>query len=345
MTVSRPRLLILLVVLLGAVAAGTWLMLRPRAAPTALVLYGNIDIRSVDLAFNDAGRIARVLVEEGAPVRKGQPLATLDAARFGDAVHQAQGVLAAAEQQLAKLRAGSRPQEIAQARAAVAAARATRHNAAISYERQRTLALAHLLPQQSADNALQTLQTARASLDNAQQALSLALQGPRREDIAAAQATVVADRAALALAQRQLADTTLLAPSDGVVQNRILEPGDMVSPQSPVLTLALTDPVWARAYLPEPVLGRVAAGMHATIRSDSFPGRSFAGWIGFISPTAEFTPKNVESADLRTELVYRVRVYACNPGAALRMGMPVTVSIPLHGNAPGPLAPCAQPRP
>ncbi len=345
MTVSRPRLLILLVVLLGAVAAGTWLMLRPRAAPTALVLYGNIDIRSVDLAFNDAGRIARVLVEEGAPVRKGQPLATLDAARFGDAVHQAQGVLAAAEQQLAKLRAGSRPQEIAQARAAVAAALATRRNAATSYERQRTLALAHLLPQQSADNALQTLQTARASLDNAQQALSLALQGPRREDIAAAQATVVADRAALALAQRQLADTTLLAPSDGVVQNRILEPGDMVSPQSPVLTLALTDPVWARAYLPEPVLGRVAAGMHATIRSDSFPGRSFAGWIGFISPTAEFTPKNVESADLRTELVYRVRVYACNPGAALRMGMPVTVSIPLHGNAPGPLAPCTQPRP
>ena len=345
MTLSRPRMLILSVLLLGVAAAGIGLMLRPHPVPTALVLYGNIDIRSVDLAFNDSGRIARVLVEEGAPVRRGQPVATLDAVRFVDAVHQAQGVLAAAEQQLAKLRAGSRPQEIAQARAAVAAAQATLHNAAISHDRQRALALAHLLPQQSADNALQTLKTARAGLDNARQALSLALQGPRREDIAAAQATVVADRAALALAQRQLTDTTLLAPSDGVVQDRILEPGDMVSPQSPVLTLALTDPVWARAYVPEPALGRVAAGMRASIRSDSFPGRSFAGWVGFISPTAEFTPKNVESTDLRTELVYRVRVYACNPGHALRMGMPVTVSIPLHGNAPGPLAPCAQPRP
>jgi HlyD family secretion protein len=131
-----------------------------------------------------------------------------------------------------------------------------------------------------------------------------------------------------------MADTLLYSPADGIIQNRILEPGDMANPQTPVFTLALDNPLWVRAYLPEPEMGKVALGMQAWIESDSFPGQRFPGWIGYISPVSEFTPKNVETAQLRSQLVYRVRVFACNPDHRLRLGMPATVVIPLSKNPP-----------
>nr|WP_305910312.1 efflux RND transporter periplasmic adaptor subunit [Methylomarinum sp. Ch1-1]MDP4523002.1 efflux RND transporter periplasmic adaptor subunit [Methylomarinum sp. Ch1-1] len=124
-------------------------------------------------------------------------------------------------------------------------------------------------------------------------------------------------------------DAHLYAPDDGVIQNRMLEPGDMADAQTPVFTLALTDPVWARVYASETDLGKLRPGMVAEIRSDSFPDQAYQGWVGYISPTAEFTPKAVETVELRTSLVYQVRVYACNPKHQLRLGMPVTVSIKL----------------
>lgn len=329
----KARLALVPAVLFAGLAIWWWRHDR-RPADAVLHLYGNIDIRTVDMAFNDAGRIQQIGFEEGSRVHKGDVLARIDPLRFQDAADQAAGILAVARQQLAALVAGNRPQQIAEARAAAASAAATLHNAEATYERQRALAAAHLLPQQSADNALQSLKNARAGFESGQQALSLAVQGPRVEDVAAARAQVAADAAALALARRQLHDTTLRAPADGVVQTRILEVGDMASPSTPVLTLALDNPVWARVYVPETELGRVAPGMRADILSDSFPGHRFPGWIGFVSPTAEFTPKSVQTTDLRTELVYRARVYACNPQGRLHLGMPVTVEVPLHGNAP-----------
>ena len=157
-----------------------------------------------------------------------------------------------------------------------------------------------------------------------------------------AEHTLQANRAALALAQQDLIDSKLYAPKDGVIQDRILEPGDMVTPQTPVYTLALDNPVWVRAYLPEKELGKIQLGMKAWIQSDSYPKHRFPGWIGFISPVAEFTPKTVQTTELRTELVYQVRVYACNPDYRLRLGMPVTVEIPFKNNLPQPLGknPC-----
>jgi HlyD family secretion protein len=119
----------------------------------------------------------------------------------------------------------------------------------------------------------------------------------------------------------------LTSPATGVIQNRILEPGEMASPSRPVVTLALTDPKWVRAYLPEPDLGRINLGMKAKVLSDSFPGQTFEGWIGFISPVAEFTPKTVETEDLRTKLVYEVRVFVHDSKDLLRLGMPVTVIV------------------
>jgi HlyD family secretion protein len=136
----------------------------------------------------------------------------------------------------------------------------------------------------------------------------------------------------LATAKKDLADTQLYAPASGVIQDRLLEPGDMATPQTPVFTLALDDPVWVRAYLPEPLLGKAALGMKAWITTDGFPGKRFKGWVGFISPVAEFTPKSVETTQLRSQLVYRVRIFACNPDHRLRLGMPATVTIPLVDN-------------
>lgn len=138
-----------------------------------------------------------------------------------------------------------------------------------------------------------------------------------------------ADEAELAFADEQLKDAELHAPADGVIRERILEPGDMASPLTPVFTLALTDPVWVRAYLPQTALGKVKPGMRAAITTDSFPDRIYVGWIGDISPSAEFTPKNVETPELRTRLVYRMRVFACNPNGELRLGMPATVILDL----------------
>src|SRR5208283_82216 len=117
------------------------------------------------------------------------------------------------------------------------------------------------------------------------------------------------------------------APTNGVIRNRLLETGDMASPQRPVFTLALDDPVWVRAYVPETDLGKIRTGMKAEVTTDSFPGKRYPAWVGFVSPTAEFTPKSVETPEVRTKLVYEVRAFAPNPQGELRLGMPAVVTV------------------
>lgn len=145
----------------------------------------------------------------------------------------------------------------------------------------------------------------------------------------AAAAHTVAAKANVEVAEQALHDAKLYAPTDGVIHDRIVEVGDFVTPQTPVFTLALTSPVWVRTYLPESYLGKVKPGMPATITTDSYPDKKYPAWIGSISPTAEFTPKSIETPELRTRLVYQMRVFACNPQDELRLGMPATVSIDL----------------
>jgi HlyD family secretion protein len=327
--------------IVGLSGAGLWWWMGRGPHPAdQLVLHGNVDIRQVQLAFNDSGRIEQMLVQEGAQVGKGQLLAVLDMTRLQHQVDQEQGQVAAQRQVVAALEAGTRPEEIRRDRAAVEAAAAQAQNAQRSYERTRQLAEQHFLPKQQLDDARTAADAALAQLKAARETLALAVAGPRKEDIAAARATLKALEAALALGQRELADASLYAPGAGVVQDRLMEPGDMASPQQPVYTIALTDPLWVRAYVSEPELGKVRLGMRAEASTDSYPGKRYRGWVGFISPTAEFTPKTVETAELRTSLVYQVRVYVCNPRGELRLGMPATVTIPLQ---PPPAAPSAEP--
>src|SRR5262249_30582739 len=135
--------------------------------------------------------------------------------------------------------------------------------------------------------------------------------------------------------RQQLADAQLVAPADAVVRTRLLEPGDMATPMRPVFSLAITDPKWVRAYVSEPDLGKVRPGMTASVAVDSFPGRRFDGWGGFVSPVAEFTPKAVQTQELRTSLVYEVRVFVKDPSGELRLGRPATVYLPPDQRGPG----------
>lgn len=322
------KTLLLVPAALMAVAAGAWWWKSNHVeAGNELVLRGNVDIRQVDLAFNASGRVDQVLVQEGDRVTKGQLLAQLDTERLELQAAQAEALAVAQRSQLAKLRAGSRPEEIRQAAAIRDEAQVAVLEAQLAYQRQMDLVARQFLSQQQADTAKNNLDAARQRLRAAEEAHRLTVLGPRKEDVSAAEASLVAQEAAVAGLKHDIAEGELKAPSDGVIEKRVLEPGDMASPQKSVLTLALTEPVWARVYLPENALGRVPMGAHAAITTDSHPGRKYAGWVGYVSPTAEFTPKTVETTELRTSLVYQARVFACDGQAQLRQGMPVTVTI------------------
>jgi HlyD family secretion protein len=249
-------------------------------------------------------------------------------------VAKAEADAAAQQQVVARLHHGNRPEEIAQARANVDAATADAVNARAQYARLRTLtdsSSGRAVSRQDLDAAKAALDSAEAKVALNGQALVLETIGPRVEDIAQAEAQLRSDQAQFALLRQQLKDADLLAPLDAVVRSRIVEPGEMASPQKSAFTLAITDPKWVRAYVAETDLGAVHEGMQAAVTVDGFPGRSFPGWIGFISPVAEFTPKSVETTDLRSSLVYQIRVFVKDPADALRLGMPATVHIPLHG--------------
>jgi HlyD family secretion protein len=319
------------IVLLLAVAGGVLYSFveRREEEDGTLHIFGNVDIRQVQLAFHSTGRIQALHVQEGDRVKAGQLLAEVDPVRYQSAVDRADAQVAAQREAVARMLAGNRPEEITQAKALVKGAEATLRDAERNHNRIHQLARHEFVAQQQLDDAEATLVRAQANLEALQQTSSLAVQGPRKEDIAAAQSQLQAYEAALALARQELVDTKLFAPADGVIQSRVLEPGDMAFPQTPAYTLALNDPVWVRAYLPETDLGRIYEGMAATVTTDSFPGKAYEGWIGYISPTAEFTPKQVETTDLRTRLVYQVRVFVRNHQNELRLGMPATVRIPL----------------
>jgi len=298
-----------------------------------LKLYGNVDIREVELAINGSERIARMLVQEGAQVSKGELLAVLETQRLEALVAQAEAQLAGQQAVVDRLLAGSLPEEISKAENELIAAQALEHDALITQQRLSKLLKQELVSPEDVDHAVATFEATRARRKAAVDILSLVRQGPRVEDIAAAQAALKAYQAQLSLAQHNLEDASLYASADGIIRDRILEPGDMASPQRPLYTLALTDPVWVRSYVSGPDLGRVRPGMKAEVSTDSFPDKKYQAWIGYISPTAEFTPKSVETQEVRTQLVYQMRVFVCNPQGELRLGMPAVVYISMDQNS------------
>ena len=343
----KRSLILIPVVAAAAVAGGIyWWLSRAGATPPSLVLYGNIDLRQVALPFNNSERIAEVLVQEGDHVQRGQVVARLETARLKPQVDQAEAQAAAQRAAVERLRNGSRPEEVAQARANLESARANAFNLRRQYERKKSLALTNAAAQQDVDIAKAAADVADARVEVNRNALELAVLGPRQEDIAQAEAQLRGYEAQLAFLRQQYADAQLTAPLDAVVRSRLMEPGEMASPQKPVLTLAITSPKWVRAYVSEPDLGKVHPGMVASVAMDGFADSRFEGWVGFVSSVAEFTPKAVQTEELRTSLVYEVRVFVSDPRDELRLGAPATVYLETGVNpAPAPGTPVARTEP
>ncbi len=324
----KKKLLVLaLLVLVGAGAAWVVGVKLKHARSTELRLYGNVDIREVNLGFRVGGKIKEVLRDEGDEVKPGEVLAALDDEPYRRELEQAKAQTASLQARVQLLETGNRPQEIAQARAVAHEREVTAANAERLYERQQQLFENKTVSQQERDDAEARYREAEARLSSAREQLQLLEAGFRAEDIAQAKADLARAQAALASAQLNLEDTVLKSPSDGVILTRSQEPGAIVQAGSSVLTVSLKRPVWVRAYVSEPELGQLHPGMPVRVFTDSLPEKGYRGQIGYISPRAEFTPKNVETPDLRTSLVYRLRVVIEDADEGLRQGMPVTVVV------------------
>ena len=328
------RIVPLAIVILVAAGGAAWWYGLPQKfgwlpeRSKEFALYGNVDIRQVSLGFRVNGRLASLAVDEGDTISSGQVLGKLDATPYEAAVTSAEANVAALQATLDKLKAGPRQTEIAQARAAYDESVAALHNANLTYERARQLRPQGNISEANLDLATANRAMAAARSDSANEALKLLQEGSRVEDIDAADGQLKAAQSALVSARISLADTELRAPNDGVILSRVREPGAIVAPADSVYVLSLTQPVWVRSYVAEGDLGRLHPGMKVQVTSDTQADKPYDGTIGFISPVAEFTPKSVETPELRTDLVYRLRIVIDKPGPDLRQGMPVTVHFP-----------------
>lgn len=316
-------------VLAIAAATGGWMYYRYESAPKNLELYGNVDIRQVNLAFLWLERIKSILVEEGDFVKAGQPVAEQETDTLKIEIEQAKAAGQAAYQTYLALKNGSRPEDIAKAEAAVLVAQSRLHLAQKDFERVDGIfksTKGQGVSKQSLDTQSSQLQVAKNELFSAQKSLELAKIGPRAEDVARAYAQWQQTKAQVAQLELKLKQSTLYAPLDTTVRSRLLQPGDMASAQVPVLALAINSPKWVRAYVNEVNLGKIKPGQQAYVTIDAYPNEKIPGHVGFISSVAEFTPKTVQTPDLRTNLVYEVRILVDDKENHLRLGMPATVS-------------------
>ena len=321
---KKPVALILVVVVIVAlIGGGTWWYQSRQN--NGLTLYGNVDIRTVNMSFRVGGRLQSLSVDEGDAIKQGQTLGELDKAPFENALMQAKANVATAQAQYDLMMAGYRAEEIAQAAAAVKQAQAAYDYAQSFLQRQQGLWSKRLLSANDLENAKSSRDQALATLKSAQDKLSQYRAGNRPQEIAQAKANLEQAQAQLAQSALDLQDTVLTAPSDGTLLTRVVEPGSMLSAGSTVLTLSLTRPVWVRAYVDEKNLSQAQPGREILLYTDGRPDKPYHGKIGFVSPTAEFTPKTVETPDLRTDLVYRLRIIVTDADDSLRQGMPVTL--------------------
>ena len=314
----------LILILFIAIVTGTGIyFLRP--VNTTLTLYGNVDVREVSLSFNSSERISQMNAEEGDIIHKGDVLAVLNTVPLELSIARCKTQLAQQQAVVDKMHNGSRPEENQETEAAVQSAEAAADNAVADYTRMQTLYNSDAISRQALDNAEARAKAAVAALNRARATHRMSDIGFRREDIDAAEAQLESLRIQLENAEYNLAQATLIAPEDGVIRSRLLEPGDMASPAVPVYTLSLNTKKWVRAYISEENLFRIHEGQAAKVTIDGVSS-PIDGQVGYISGTAEFTPKTVQTTELRTALMYEVRIYVDDPDNLLRLGMPATVT-------------------
>ena len=294
-----------------------------------IVISGNIEVTDAQLGFKLAGRVAERTVSEGARVTAGQLIARLDDAEQKEQLDLAGAELAGAEAALAELEAGSRPQEIAASEATVRNTEAERDRARLDFTRQQDLLTKNVISDRDFESVQAQFKVAEARVAEAAERLKLVREGPRTETIQQARARVAQARASVALAETRLKETNLVSPLTGVVLSHNIEPGEFVSPGTPVVTVADTLHTWVRAYVNQTDLGRVKLGQKLVVHTDTAPGKNFEGTVGFIASEAEFTPKTVQTTKERVKLVFRVKVDVLNPQDELKPGMPADVVLPV----------------
>jgi len=295
---------------------------------------GNIEATEVDVGFKISGRIVNRPFEEGDWVEKGQILGRLDDEDLRNRVEVARATLVSARARLDKLLAGSRPEEIRQAEAALQQAQFDLDNKRLTYDRMKMLHEKQVIAKESYDNAETAFKVAKAGLDRAKENYQLVREGPRKEDIDDARAQVEQARASLNLAETQLGYSVLHSPLSGVILVKSGEIGEVVNPGTPILTIADIEKVWLKAYIPETDLGKVKWGQAVIVTTDLHPRKEYKGTLSFISSQAEFTPKNIQTEKERVTLVYRIKVDLQNPDRELKPGMPADGKILLTSSEP-----------
>jgi len=319
-----------------AVAALGFFYFQPAPNADMLRVSGNIEVTDVEVSFRFPGWVEARPASEGQFIQAGDPVARLDNTELGEEVLVRQAELAAYQAELAALVAGSRPEEIAAAEATVRLAQAELNRLQLEYERAQTLLRSKTISQEQYDSALAAYEVGQARRQQAREQLKLVQKGPRQEEIDRARARAEQATQSLALAQTRLGYATLDSPIGGVVLSENVEAGEYVVPGVPIVTVGDLVNSWLRAYVNEPDLGRVKVGQPVCVSTDTYPDKNYPGTVSFISSQAEFTPKNVQTAEERVKLVYRIKIDIPNPDMELKPGMPADADIWLGDGA----APC-----
>jgi len=313
----------------AAVGAALWAAFgRDRGGDHVLSASGTVEATEARIGFQASGRIETIGAREGDAVKAGAVLAELDRAETEARRQQASAQAAAARAFLRELERGSRPEEIAQGRSALAAAAERVRDAQRDLDRTKALFEGGAVSREAFDKARLTLDLAQSQHDQAREQVTILETGPRREKIDAQRAQLAQAEAAVRVIEATLAAMTIRAPFDGVVTVRHREPGEIVAAGSPVLTIMNPDDRWVRIYVPETRIGAVRVGQAATITTDTFPEKTYRGEVSVIATEAEFTPKTVQTTEERVKLVYAVKVRVTgDPARDLKPGMPADVRL------------------
>jgi HlyD family secretion protein len=323
----RKILLVLAIVLVAGFGLFLFYHFREPKEEGVLELSGNVEVTEYDMGFKFSGRVEKLFTDEGQKVTKGEALAALDRAELESQAVQARAYMKEAEVRLKELRTGSRPQEIEQAKANLRVVEAELEKARKDYERAERLFQKDAISVSQFDAAKSAYDSRVAQQKSTQELLSMVKEGPRKEEILAAEQRVSQARAALLAVEERLKDTVIYAPASCVVIRKNIELGETVGPGTPVFTLGDLEEPWIKVYVKEDKLGLVKLGQKARVTVDSYPGKVYEGTVTFISSEAEFTPKNVQTKEERVKLVFGVKVRVKNINDELKPSMPADVKI------------------
>lgn len=320
-----------LLILGGAAIIVGWGLVREKGGGDGLVANGTIEATEVEVSSKLPGRLAQLLVKEGDQVQANQVIARLDTSEVEAEVAQQKAAVAGAEAQLKELLAGSRIQEIEEARANLQQAEDNLKLARDDWHRFDNLFKEGAISAQERDRAKNRVEIAQSQVKAAQERYTLVRIGPRSEAIEAARHERDRAKAALHMAQVRLRDSTILAPLAAIALTKRAEQGEVVNPGFPILILIDPDDLWLRVYIPESEIGLVGIGQAAAVTVDSFPNRRFEGKVVEISSKAEFTPRTVQTKKERVNLVFGVKISLDNRERLLKPGMPADAEIMVGG--------------